>query len=139
MSVAVAHQVSASAARALWEGAREAAFRGVRLDVIHVVDSLDKDIAEANRAGISDAIEKALADDDSLKDVTWDLHLVASKPGVGDVASAILGKIAEIAPGPASSSAPAAAPPSARRFLGSVTQNLLLDVDVPVLVVKSPR
>ena len=42
MSVAVAHQVSASAARALWEGAREAAFRGVRLDVIHVVDSLDQ-------------------------------------------------------------------------------------------------
>ena len=29
--------------------------------------------------------------------------------------------------------------PMGKAFLGSVTQNLLLDVDVPVLVVKSPR
>ena len=138
MSVAVAHQVSASAARALWEGAREAAFRGVRLDVIHVVDSLDRDIAEANRAGISDAIEKALADDKSLKDVKWDLHLVASKPGVNDVSSAILGKIAEIAPDLLVIGARRRSP-MGKAFLGSLTQNLLLDVDVPVLVVKSPR
>jgi nucleotide-binding universal stress UspA family protein len=138
MSVAVAHQVSASAARALWEGAREAAFRGVRLDVIHVVDSLDKDIAEANRAGISDAIEKALADDESLKDVAWDLHLVASNPGVNDVASAILGKIAEIAPDLLVIGARRRSP-MGKAFLGSLTQNILLDVDVPVLVVKSPR
>ena len=49
MSVVVAHQVSATAAQALREAGREASFRGVRLDVIHVVDSLDNDIAEVER------------------------------------------------------------------------------------------
>ncbi|GAB3882115.1 universal stress protein [Terrabacter terrigena] len=138
MSVAVAHQVSATATRALQEGAREAAFRQVRLDIIHVVDSLDEDIAEANRAGISDAIEKALADDSLLSGITWDLHLVASKPGVPDVASAILGKIKEIAPDLVVIGARRRSPVG-KAFLGSVTQNILLDADVPVLVVKSPR
>jgi nucleotide-binding universal stress UspA family protein len=138
MSVAVAHQVSAPAARALREGARQAAFRGVRMDVIHVVDSIDQDIAEANRAGISDAIEKALADDDSLKGVEWDLHLVASNPGVNEVVSAILGKVDEIAPELLVIGARRRSPVG-KALLGSVTQNILLAVDVPVLVVKSPR
>lgn len=136
MSVAVAHQVSATAAQALREGAREAAFRGVRLDIIHVVDSLDNDIAEANRVGISDAVEKALADDVSLSEVPWDLHLVASRPGVADVASAILGKIDEIAPDLVVIGARRRSP-AGKAFFGSVTQNILLDAEVPVLVVKS--
>ena len=138
MSVAVAHHTRSSSGLALAEGARQAAYRGTDLVVIHVVESLDNDIAEANRAGISDAIEKALADDDSLKEVTWDLHLVASKPGVGDVASAIIGKIAEIAPDLLVIGARRRSPVG-KAFLGSVTQHILLDVDVPVLVVKSPR
>jgi len=138
MSVVVAHQVSATAAQALREAAREASFRGVRLDVIHVVDSLDNDIAEANRVGISDAIEKALGDDAALTEVDWDLHLVASKPGVGDVASAILGKIDEIGPELVVIGARRRSPVG-KAFLGSVTQEILLEAGVPVLVVKSPR
>jgi len=138
MSVVVAHQVSATAAQALREGAREAAFRRVPLKIIHVVDSLDNDIAEANRAGISDAIEEALADDKTLEAVHWDLHLVASKPGVADVASAILDTIKDIGPDLVVIGARRRSPVG-KAFLGSVTQNILLDVDVPVLVVKKPR
>jgi nucleotide-binding universal stress UspA family protein len=138
MSVVVAHQVSATAAQALREGAREATFRRVPLKVIHAVDSLDKDIAEANRAGISDAIEEALGDDDSLAVVTWDLHLVASKPGAAEVASAILDKIRELGPDLVVIGARRRSPVG-KAFLGSVTQNIILDADVPVLVVKKPR
>ena len=62
MTVAVAHQVSPTTERALTEAAREASFRDTRLAVIHVVDSLDNDIAAANEAGISDAVQKVLED-----------------------------------------------------------------------------
>ncbi len=68
----------------------------------------------------------------------WDLHLVASRPGVNDVASAILGKIAEIGPDLLVIGARRRSP-MGKAFLGSVAQNLILDADVPVLVVKSPR
>lgn len=135
MSVAVAHQVSATAGPALREAAREAAFRGTGLEVIHVVDSLDNDIAAANRAGISDAIEKALAGDRGLAGVEWNLHLVASNPGVGDVAGAILTKVSEIKPELVVIGARRRSPVG-KAFLGSVTQNIILDAGVPVLVVK---
>lgn len=135
MSVVVAHQVSATAGLALREGAREAVFRATRLEVIHVVDSLDNDIAAANRAGIADAIEKALADDGRLAGVEWNLHLVASNPGVGDVAGAILDKVSEIAPDLVVIGARRRSPVG-KAFLGSVTQNIILDAGVPVLVVK---
>ncbi len=58
--------------------------------------------------------------------------------GVGDVASAIIGKIAEIAPDLLVIGARRRSPVG-KALLGSVTQHILLDVDVPVLVVKSPR
>lgn len=135
MSVVVAHQVSATAGQALREGARQAVFRDTRLEVIHIVDSLDNDIAAANRAGIADAIEKALADDELLAGVEWDLHLVASNPGTGDVAGAILDKVTEIGPDLIVIGARRRSPVG-KAFLGSVTQNIILDAGVPVLVVK---
>ena len=137
MSVAVAHQVSASAARALWEGAREAAFRGVRLDVIHVVDSLDNDIAEANKAGISDAVESALTET-SLTDLPWDVRLVAGGREVAQVSEALLGAVKELDPQLLVIGARRRSP-MGKAFLGSVAQNVILDAEVPVLVVKSPR
>ena len=82
MSVAVAHQVRSSSELALTEGAREARFRATDLVVLHVVESLDNDIAEANRAGISDAVHHALTSA-GLDDVRWDIRLVA---GGGDPA-----------------------------------------------------
>jgi len=51
MTVAVAHQVSPTSAKALEEAAREASFRGTRLAVIHVVQNLDEDVAALVEAG----------------------------------------------------------------------------------------
>jgi nucleotide-binding universal stress UspA family protein len=137
MSVAVAHHTRSSSGLALAEGARQAAYRGTDLVVIHVVESLDNDIAEANRAGISDAVEKALVDT-SLPDVRWDVRLVAGGRDTADVSDALLRAVAELRPELLVIGARRRSPVG-KAFLGSITQNLILDADVPVLVVKSPR
>ena len=137
MSVAVAHHTRSSSGLALAEGARQAAYRGTHLLVVHVVESLDNDIAEANKAGISDAVEKALADS-GLDHIEWDLHLVAGGTEKGDVAGAILDQVKSVGPELLVIGARRRSPVG-KAFLGSVAQNLILDADVPVLVVKSPR
>ena len=88
MSVAVAHQVRSTGRAALREAAREAVFRNTSLAVIHVAESIDQDVTEAYRAGISDEIERALGTPD-LGDLRWELHLAAG--GGPDIAQAILG------------------------------------------------
>ncbi|GAB2764364.1 universal stress protein [Terrabacter sp. AAH1] len=137
MSVAVAHHTRSSSDLALQEGARQAAYRGTDLVVVHVVDSLDNDIAEANKAGISDAVEKALAAA-ALPDVRWDVRLVAGGRDIADVSEAILGAVGELGPDLLVIGARRRSP-LGKAFLGSVAQNIILDADVPVLVVKSPR
>jgi nucleotide-binding universal stress UspA family protein len=137
MSVAVAHHTRSSSGLALAEGARQAAYRGTDLIVIHVVESLDKDIAEANKAGISDAIESALAET-SLPDLRWDVRLVAGGSEISQVSEALLGAVTELEPALLVIGARRRSP-MGKAFLGSVAQNLILDADVPVLVVKSPR
>ena len=97
MSVAVAHHTRSSSGLALAEGARQAAYRGTDLVVIHVVDSLDNDIAEANKAGISDAVESALAAT-SLPDLRWDVRLVAGGREISQVSEALLGAVKELDP-----------------------------------------
>src|SRR3954453_14648675 len=95
MSVAVAHQTATG--HALRMAAQEATYRNTRLAIIHVAESLDDDIAAANEAGISDAVDKALADS-GLDHVEWDLHLVAGGIEKGDVADAILDQVKSVAP-----------------------------------------
>ena len=59
MTVAVAHQVSATARLALSHAVQEAKFRGTDLAVLHVVSSaLDADREDAYRVGVSDEIEQ---------------------------------------------------------------------------------
>ena len=137
MTVAVAHQVSPTSDQALQEAAREASFRGARLAVIHVVDSLDNDIAAANEAGISDAVGQALAEAD-LGHVPWDLHLVAGGTEKPDVAGAILDQVKGVDPDLLVIGARRRSPVG-KAFLGSVAQSVILDSEVPVLVVKSGR
>ncbi|GAB3888503.1 universal stress protein [Terrabacter terrigena] len=137
MSVAVAHHTRSSSDLALQEGARQAAYRATDLVVVHVVESLDNDIAEANKAGISDAIEKALAAV-ALPDLRWDVRLVAGGREIADVSGAILAAVGELAPDVLVIGARRRSP-MGKAFLGSVAQNIILDADVPVLVVKSPR
>ena len=137
MSVAVAHHTRSSSDLALTEGARQAAYRGTDLVVIHVVDSLDNDIADANRAGISDAVEKALASA-ALPDLQWDVRLVAGGSEVTDVSGAILTAVDDLGAELLVIGARRRSP-LGKAFLGSVAQNIILDADVPVTVVKSPR
>ena len=137
MSVAVAHHTRSSGDLALQEGARQAAWRGTDLVVIHVVESLDNDIAEANRAGISDAVEKALVAA-SVPDVSWDVRLVAGGTDVADVSAAILRTVGDLGPDLLVIGARRRSPVG-KAFLGSVAQNVILDADVPVLVVKGAR
>lgn len=137
MSVAVAHHIRSSSALALQEGARQAAYRGTDLLVIHVVESLDNDIAEANRAGISDAVEAALAAV-ALPDVRWDVRLVPGGQDVAEVSEAILSTVRDLRPDLLVIGARRRSP-MGKAFLGSVAQNIILDADVPILVVKSPR
>jgi len=137
MSVAVAHHTRTSSALALEEGARQAAYRDTDLVVVHVVESLDNDIAEANRAGISDAVQKALKAVD-LTDLQWDVRVVAGGHDVADVSAALLRTVGELGSELLVIGARRRSPVG-KAFLGSIAQNLILDADVPVLVVKSPR
>ncbi|GAA2486197.1 universal stress protein [Terrabacter carboxydivorans] len=137
MSVAVAHHTRSSSALALQEGARQAAYRGTDMVVVHVVESLDNDIAEANRAGISDAVGSAL-EVVGLPDVAWDVRLVPGGRDIADVSEAILATVRDLGPELLVIGARRRSP-MGKAFLGSVAQNLILDADVPILVVKSPR
>jgi nucleotide-binding universal stress UspA family protein len=130
MSVTVGHQVSQISAKVLAEAAREASYRHTDLVVIHMIESLDEDIAEANKAGISDSVERVLKEE--RLDVGWKLHL---HTGVDDVAEAVLDQIrsdrSEVVVIGARRRSPVG-----KAFLGSVAQMIILKAEVPVLVVK---
>lgn len=131
MSVAVAHQASPIGELALREAAREAALRQTRLDVIHVIESLDLDIAEAHRSGLSDTVQTALKDA-GFTDLEWDLHLATGDQNVADtvIKLAVEVKAQLLVIGARRRS------PVGKFLLGSVTQSIILDAPLPVLVVK---
>lgn len=137
MSIAVAHQVRASSDLVLTEGARQAHYRDTELVVIHVVDALDTDVVEATRAGISDAVDRVVGAA-GIDPVKYDVRLVAGGHEIADVSEAILTTVKELRPEVLVIGARRRSPVG-KAFLGSVAQNLILDTDVPVLVVKSPR
>jgi len=135
MTVAVAHQVaSASNQIALQVAAREAAMRGTDLAVLHVVNSLDLDVSEAYQQGLSDEVEKALEAADAVG-VSWHLHLAV---GEDDVAEKVLELTTQVDASLLVIGARRRSP-MGKFFLGSVTQTLILDADVPVVVVKPSR
>jgi nucleotide-binding universal stress UspA family protein len=136
VSVAVAHQVSSSGEPALALGATEAALRSTRLEVIHVVESLDLDVVEAHRAGISDVVGKVLARA-GLPHLEWEMHLVPGGGEVAEVARAILDEVASVRPDLLVIGARRRSPVG-KAFLGSVTQTVILEADVPVVVVQGP-
>lgn len=135
MTVAVAHQVaSASNQLALQVAAREAALRDTDLAVLHIVNSLDLDVGEAYQQGLSDEVDKAPGAADALG-VSWHLHL-----GVGedDVAEKVLDLAKEVDASLLVIGARRRSP-AGKFFLGSVTQTLILESEVPVVVVKPAR
>jgi nucleotide-binding universal stress UspA family protein len=132
MTVAVAHQVSATARLALTHAVQEAKFRGTDLAVLHVVSSaLDADRAEAYRLGVSDEIERAVGPE---ADVSWELHLETVSGDVGDAIVALTRRLQPelLVLGARRRS------PVGKALLGSVAQTIILEASVPVLVVKTP-
>jgi nucleotide-binding universal stress UspA family protein len=133
MTVAVAHQVSPTTAIALREAVREACNRDTDLAVLHVVESVDADRTEAYRAGVADDMERALGKELTLE---WKLHLVTSAtPSIGGKLVALADQVgAELLVIGARRRSPVG-----KALMGSVTQTVILDANVPVLVVKAPR
>ena len=133
MSVAVAHQPSATGQLALREAVRQAGYRNTRLTVIHIADTVDLDLAEAHTAKLRDDVATALAEI-SVGELDWDLAL-APGDGVENTAATIL-ELAENADAELLVIGARRRSPVGKAFLGSVTQTLILDADIPVLVVK---
>jgi nucleotide-binding universal stress UspA family protein len=131
MTVAVAHQVSATSRKALAQAVQEAKYRETDLAVLHVVDSIDADRQEAYRLGVADEIEKAVGGDSA---VPWQLHLATAGP---DLADALLSLVDGIAADLLVIGARRRSPVG-KALLGSVAQTVILQADLPVLVVKAP-
>ena len=130
MTVAVAHKSAPTGRLALEVGIHEARLRSTDLAVLHVVDSLDADRAEAYRLGISDEIERAVG---AHPDLAWDLHLGTA---VSDPAAAVLQLVETLVPEVLVIGARKRSPVG-KALLGSVAQTLILQAGVPVLVVKT--
>ena len=131
MTVALAYHVSPTARLALTLAAAEARYRGTGLAVLHVTESsLDADNTEAYRTGVADEIERALGPDTV---VAWELHLRSSGLDVGEQVVALTDKVGAdlLVIGARRRS------PVGKAFLGSVTQTIILQANVPVLVVKA--
>lgn len=133
MTVALAYQVSSTAKRiALRQAARQAFLRRTDLAVLHIVESLDLDVADAFRRGLTEDIETSLAEV-GAHDVSWQLHLDVADDDVAPKILDLTGKVgAELLVIGARRRSPVG-----KFLLGSVTQTLILEADVPVLVVKA--
>jgi nucleotide-binding universal stress UspA family protein len=130
MTIAVAHQVSPTSRMALRQALTEAKLRGTDLAVLHAVESIDADRTEAYRLGISDAIEAATAG----SDVTWRLHLVVTN--AGDLGGSLV-RLADQVDAEILVIGARRRSPVGKALLGSVAQTVILEANVPVLVVKS--
>ena len=133
MTIAVAHQPTATGQLALSEAARQAGFRNTRLTVIHVTDTVDLDLVEAHTAALRDDVAAALAKV-SVGELDWDLAL-APGDGIENTAGTIL-DLAEKAGAELLVIGARRRSPVGKALLGSVTQTLILQADIPVLVVK---
>jgi len=131
MTVAVAHQVSATSRPALVQAVQEAKFRSTDLAVLHVVESIDPDRQEAYRLGVSDEIEKVVGQEPG---VPWTLHLAT--PGA-DLSAALLGLVDSVGADLLVIGARRRSPVG-KALLGSVAQTMILEANLPVLVVKAP-
>ena len=131
MTVAVAHQVSPTSRKALGQAVAEAKYRATDLAVLHVVESIDPDRQEAYRLGVSDEIEKVVGAEPG---VAWQLHLATAGPDLAGALLTLLGTVeADLLVIGARHRSPVG-----KALLGSVAQTLILEADLPVLVVKAP-
>jgi nucleotide-binding universal stress UspA family protein len=132
MSVVVAYQGTAVGNLALKEAAKEANLRDVSMTVVNVPEGVDIDVIEANNVRLSNEIAKVLREGDG-HDVEWTLQVITGEDAAEAVLDLVAGTDAELLV------------VGARRrsrvgklLMGSVTQSIILDADIPVLVVKTP-
>ena len=131
MTVAVAHQISATSRKALVQAVQEAKFRATDLAVLHVVDSIDADSQEAYRLGVADEIEKVVGQEPTI---AWKLHLATAGSDLADALLKLVDRIdADLLVIGARRRSPVG-----KALLGSVAQTVILEADLPVLVVKAP-
>ena len=132
MTIAVAHQVSATSRLALVEAVKEANYRGTDLAVLHVVDSIDADNKEAYRLGVADEIEKIVGAGPPA--LSWQLHLETAGGDLGDALLRLVNAVGAdlLVIGARRRS------PVGKALLGSVAQTVILEANLPVLVVKAP-
>jgi nucleotide-binding universal stress UspA family protein len=132
MTIAVAHQVSATSRLALVEAVKEANYRGTDLAVLHVVDSIDADNKEAYRLGVADEIEKIVGAGPPAP--SWQLHLETAGGDLGDALLRLVNAVGAdlLVIGARRRS------PVGKALLGSVAQTVILEANLPVLVVKAP-
>jgi nucleotide-binding universal stress UspA family protein len=136
MSVAVAHQINQASDVVLAAAVAEAAVRGTSLVVLHVVTSKDLDTEEALTRGIGELVTEAVAAQ-GARDLEWEVKVTATQgSGIDDTAGAILDAV-ERAKSDLLVIGARRRSPVGKAFLGSVTQEVLLDSPVPVLVVKA--
>jgi len=133
VTVAVAHQPSATGHLVLREAAREAALRNISMTVIQVTDAVDLDVTDAHTAGLSDEVSSVLGES-GVGSVDWKLELV---PGTTDDTAESILHIATRAGAELLVIGARRRSPVGKLILGSVTQTLILEADMPVLVVKA--
>jgi nucleotide-binding universal stress UspA family protein len=132
MSVVVAYQDTAVGNRALKEAAKEADLRETSMTVVNVPEGVDIDVNESNKVRLSNEITEVLREADG-HDVDWTLQMITGEDAATAVLDLVAGTDAELLV------------VGARRrsrvgklLMGSVTQSIILDADIPVLVVKTP-
>ena len=134
MTVALAHQPTRTGHLALTEAGRQAVMRHTPLVVIHVVSAIDLDNTEAFTGGVTDEIGKVVADA-GLTDLEWRLELTTAKDDAG-VADAVL-QVADRVGAELLVIGARRRSPVGKFLLGSATQTMILQADMPVLTVKS--
>jgi nucleotide-binding universal stress UspA family protein len=136
MSVVVAYQETAVGNLALKEAAKEANLRETSMTVVNVPEAVDIEVVEANKQRLSNEIAEVLREGNVGlwgHDVNWTLQVITAE----DAAEAVLDLVA-------STDAELLVVGARRRsrvgklLMGSVTQSIILDADIPVLVVKTP-
>lgn len=131
MSIAVVHKDSPEGRAAIVAAARESAARSSRLLVLHILDDADLADAEDSRAALRGEIQSAL-DAGGYSDAPWELRTTGHD---GDPVSALVALVGASAAhllvvGTRRMS------PVGKLVLERQLQRLLLEVEVPILVVK---
>ncbi|MFV0461218.1 MAG: universal stress protein [Actinomycetales bacterium] len=135
MTVAIAYQVPDTTQPALEEAVRQADYHQSELVIIHIAETFDGDDAEHYRVSLSDDLERALAAD-HIPDVPWRLELATPQDHGRDVSGAIL-SLCAAAEAELLVIGARRRSPVGKAFLGSLAQNLILDAEIPVIVVKA--